>query len=91
MWDFFFNLVKKCKNLKSNIKLFKIRFDIKKNFKSNFLDLIYPEVLEKIIPAYENQIVHTLPIFAAFIDLFLTPKAYSDSFIRGYFPTLVAS
>ena len=54
-------------------------------------NLIYPEILEKIIPAYENQIVHTLPIFAVLIDIFLTPKTYKDSFFEGFFPTLVAS
>lgn len=54
-------------------------------------NLIYPETIAAIIPEWRNQIVHTLPIFSCLVDNFFVRRHYSESFLVGFFPTLLVS
>ena len=49
-----------------------------------FIDrsLIYPKILDTIIPSWENHILHTLPLIAALIQSFISKHKY-PSFITG--------
>ncbi len=46
-------------------------------------DLIYPKINEKVIPSYQNHLVHTLPLFSALLDSFLTEHKYNKSYWKG--------
>lgn len=45
--------------------------------------------LDKIIPAWLNHVVHTLPLIACFMENFLTKHYYNKSFLHGSLPILV--
>ena len=54
-------------------------------------ELIYPSKIERIIPPWQNHVMHTLPLFAAVLDNFFTEHYYNRSFLKGFFPTFVLS
>lgn len=52
-------------------------------------DLIYPEILEKVIPSYQNHLVHTLPLIGAVLDSYVTKHYYHKSLAKGITGTVV--
>ena len=52
-------------------------------------DLIFPKILDEVIPAWHNHILHTLPLVAAVADNLMTRHVYKKSFISGVIPTVI--
>lgn len=52
-------------------------------------DLMYPQILEKFIPRYQNHLVHTLPLIGAILDSFLIRHKYKESFVKGVGATVL--
>lgn len=46
-------------------------------------NLIYSKLNEKVIPSYQNHLVHTLPLFSAVLDSFVTKHTYNESYWKG--------
>ena len=49
-------------------------------------ELIWPKRLELIVPIYQNHIRHTLPMIGVLLDLFVSPKQYETSVLKGFMP-----
>ena len=47
-------------------------------------NLIYPVILDSIVPHWQNHVMHTLPLASLLLESFLTKHKY-PSFIKGFF------
>jgi hypothetical protein len=47
-------------------------------------NLIYPVILDSIVPHWQNHVMHTLPLASLLLESFLTKHRY-PSFIKGFF------
>jgi hypothetical protein len=54
-------------------------------------NLMYPPIMDTVIPSYQNHLVHTLPMIGVVLDNFLTRHYYQNSFARGVSTTLIFS
>ena len=52
-------------------------------------DYIYPQVIEEVIPNWQNHINHTLPIFGVIIESFMAEHHYEKSFIKKNIPIVL--
>jgi hypothetical protein len=53
-------------------------------------ELVWASAVDRLIPQYQNHIMHTLPFFGVLIDNLLSRKNYGDSLVKGYIPLLLA-
>lgn len=63
------------------------------SFWSNYYidrDLVYPLILDSIIPSWVNHVMHTLPL-ALVLENFLTPHSYPSSLWKGIWPGIVCA
>lgn len=52
-------------------------------------DLIFPNILDEVVPSWHNHILHTLPLIAAIADNLTAPHVYNKSFLWGVLPTVL--
>ncbi len=63
------------------------------NFWSNYYvdrNLVYPLILDSIIPAWHNHVMHTLPLVLIF-ENYLTRHTFPSSLLKGALPSILCS
>ena len=48
-------------------------------------ELVWPKLIEELVPNWQNQIMHTLPIVSVFFESFNRRHVYQKSFVKGAF------
>jgi hypothetical protein len=46
-------------------------------------DLIWPKAIEKIVPEWQNHVMHSLPLVAGLVETFISKHEYNKSFFKG--------
>ena len=52
-------------------------------------DLIFPKIIEEIIPIWQNHIMHTMPLVSVFVECFLREHFYEKSMINAMLPLVL--
>ena len=49
-------------------------------------DLIFPKVIEQIVPVWQNHILHTMPLVSVLLECFIREHFYEKSLIKAMLP-----
>ncbi len=52
-------------------------------------ELVWPKMVEELVPNWQNHVMHTLPIVSVMFECFNRKYEYEKSFFKGMLPTAI--